>query len=115
VTGATVILGILVQVASATQADDAQRVGLMLVAAMLALGILEHWFLVLPFSEESLWRWALRSSKAEEPGEVPQRSEDRDAESGRGPGEYIGDPSVGGVESRAQPLCDPSPKGCTAP
>ena len=65
VTGASVILGLLVQLASAADPDSFQRVGLMLLASLLALGILEHWFLVLPTSEDALWRWALRPADAE--------------------------------------------------
>lgn len=32
-----------------------------LVAALLSLAVLEHWFLVLPLPAEQLWRWGLRS------------------------------------------------------
>lgn len=69
VTGATVVLAVLVQGAAAAD-DHFQRVGLMLVATLLALGILEHWFLVMPLGEEALWRWALQSQagKSERPG-----------------------------------------------
>lgn len=35
-------------------------VGLMLVATMLAMAILEHFLLVLPLPSTALWRWALR-------------------------------------------------------
>lgn len=34
-----------------------------LVAALLALGTLEHWFLVLPFEDAALWRWALNGRR----------------------------------------------------
>ncbi len=33
-------------------------------ATMLVLGLVEHWFLVLPVPFEQLWRWGLRSHKA---------------------------------------------------
>jgi hypothetical protein len=36
-------------------------VGLTLVTALLALAVLEHWFLVLPVPDEALWTWACRS------------------------------------------------------
>jgi len=65
ITAATVILGILVQLASEQESLDFQRMGFMLVSSLLALGILEHWFLVMPFSEEVLWRWALRGGQNE--------------------------------------------------
>nr|WP_316640887.1 putative photosynthetic complex assembly protein PuhE [uncultured Roseateles sp.] len=33
-----------------------------LVAAMLSLAVLEHWFMVLPLPSERLWNWSLRAS-----------------------------------------------------
>jgi putative photosynthetic complex assembly protein 2 len=36
-------------------------VGLSLLATLLALAVLEHWFLVLPLPDAALWRWALGS------------------------------------------------------
>jgi len=60
ITAATILLGLLVEHASEPFCGSFMRVGLMLVSTLLALGILEHWFLVLPFSEEVLWRWAIR-------------------------------------------------------
>ena len=33
--------------------------GLTLVASLIALGVLEHWFLMLPLPSEWLWRWSL--------------------------------------------------------
>jgi len=35
-----------------------------LVATLLALAVLEHWFLVLPMNEAALWAWGLKSRKA---------------------------------------------------
>jgi putative photosynthetic complex assembly protein 2 len=35
-----------------------------LVATLLALAVLEHWFLVLPMNEAALWGWGLKSRKA---------------------------------------------------
>ncbi len=35
------------------------QVALTLVATLLALAIIEHWFLVLPIEDAALWRWAL--------------------------------------------------------
>ncbi|RAI57681.1 putative photosynthetic complex assembly protein PuhE [Roseicella frigidaeris] len=45
--------------APATGPERAAGAGL--VATLLALGVLEHWFLVLPIPVEALWRWGLRS------------------------------------------------------
>jgi putative photosynthetic complex assembly protein 2 len=36
-------------------------VGMMLVATMLAMAILEHFLLVLPLPSTALWRWALKN------------------------------------------------------
>lgn len=64
VTAATVAAVWLVQLALAPGLAPGQAVGLMLVASMLALGILEHWFLVLPLPVDALWRWSLRARGA---------------------------------------------------
>ncbi|MGE5153398.1 MAG: putative photosynthetic complex assembly protein PuhE, partial [Bdellovibrio bacteriovorus] len=37
-----------------------RSVGLTLVAVLLALAVLEHWFLVLPVPDEALWTWAFK-------------------------------------------------------
>ena len=88
VTAATVVLGLLVELASLPEILDFQRVGLMLVATLLALGILEHWFLVLPFSEEVIWRWALRGNESVRSLRVVKVMESGEAkpEVGVGPG-----------------------------
>lgn len=53
-------------VALAVLADKAgthdQAIGLALVAVLVALGALEHWFMVLPMPVVDLWRWAVRST-----------------------------------------------------
>ena len=40
--------------------DDFNRTGFTLVASLMALAVLEHWFLVLPLHDTALWNWALR-------------------------------------------------------
>lgn len=59
VTLPTVIVVLLVSQALEPEAAGFSAVGLILVATLLALGILEHWFLVLPLPDEALWAWAL--------------------------------------------------------
>ena len=44
-------------------AQPAAMVGSALVATLLALALLEHWFMVLPFSSHALWQWAVPHSK----------------------------------------------------
>jgi putative photosynthetic complex assembly protein 2 len=48
-------------------ADDASAFGLTqatLLATILTLAVLEHWFLVVPLPADALWRWGLRSREA---------------------------------------------------
>ena len=40
-----------------------QSVGLALVASLLALAVLEHWFMILPWNSEKLWNWGLKSHR----------------------------------------------------
>lgn len=61
VTVASLIALVLVQSALADHASAFQTAGAMLLATLLALAILEHWFLVLPLPDAALWRWAMRS------------------------------------------------------
>jgi putative photosynthetic complex assembly protein 2 len=58
---ATVIMCLLVDTALELPAGGFGGVALMLAATLLALAILEHWFLVLPLADGALWRWALGS------------------------------------------------------
>lgn len=59
VTLATVVVVLIVLQAMSAPASGNYSVGLMLVATLMSLGILEHWFLVLPLPDEALWAWAL--------------------------------------------------------
>jgi putative photosynthetic complex assembly protein 2 len=63
VTAATLVLGVLVQTATAADASPFVVVGYTLVATILALAILEHWFLVLPLPDAALWTWALKAAE----------------------------------------------------
>ncbi len=58
VTGATIVTGLLIQkYLRATTAFEST--GYTLVSSLLALAVLEHWFMVLPLPSERLWNWAL--------------------------------------------------------
>lgn len=46
-----------------TSHDPALVVGYALLAALTALALLEHWFMVLPLPDEKLWRWMLPAPK----------------------------------------------------
>ena len=57
VTAASALAFYLLLQALATN-DPFLRAADLLVSALLTLAVLEHWFLVLPFGESALWRWA---------------------------------------------------------
>jgi putative photosynthetic complex assembly protein 2 len=59
VTVPTLVVVLLVSRALGAESSEFATVGLILVASLLALGILEHWLLVLPLPDEALWAWAL--------------------------------------------------------
>lgn len=78
VTAATLMLGLIAQNAL-TAATPFAAAGLSLIAALLALAILEHWFLVLPISIVPLWRWnqeAPATSAAADSACAPERPHD---------------------------------------
>jgi putative photosynthetic complex assembly protein 2 len=61
VLGAGAVVVLLVLRALAPESTDAQTAGLMLIAALLALAVLEHVLMVLPFNATALWQWAMRA------------------------------------------------------
>ncbi len=64
VTVSTVLLVWVVQQAIAVNASDFASTGYSLLATLIALALLEHWFLVLPLPTETLWRWSMRADAA---------------------------------------------------
>ncbi|MEO1090563.1 MAG: putative photosynthetic complex assembly protein PuhE [Pseudomonadota bacterium] len=64
VTAATVVAGAMVVHAVALDPGPFGTAGLALVGTLLALAVLEHWFLVLPIPDAALWRWALKPDPA---------------------------------------------------
>ncbi|MEM9754770.1 MAG: putative photosynthetic complex assembly protein PuhE [Pseudomonadota bacterium] len=64
----------VVQAVLATGAAGA--VGYALVAALTALALLEHWFLVLPLPDERLWRWMLPEPHTTTTPQATRLSED---------------------------------------
>jgi len=73
VTLATLATAAAVQRAAAA-GDPFEGTGFALVAALLALGTIEHWFLVLPLPSEALFRWGLRSRERGSGAEVAPRA-----------------------------------------
>jgi putative photosynthetic complex assembly protein 2 len=60
VTAASVVIVMLVQKYAAA-ADAFGSAAYALITSLLALAVLEHWFMVLPLPSEKMWHWALRS------------------------------------------------------
>jgi putative photosynthetic complex assembly protein 2 len=61
VTAATLVMASVVQqFGSAKTPYD--KISLSLMIALLGLGLLEHWFMVLPLPSERLWSWAFQSA-----------------------------------------------------
>ncbi len=54
----TTTVALLLAEAAAVAPDEAIA-GLTMLATLVALGVLEHWFLVLPVPDAALWRWAM--------------------------------------------------------
>ena len=61
VSASTVIAVWMVNEALDSAAGSARAIGLLLVATLLWLAILEHWLLVLPLQATALWQWAMRN------------------------------------------------------
>jgi putative photosynthetic complex assembly protein 2 len=61
VTTATAVTTFLLTMAFASDASAFQSTGYMLLASLTALGVLEHWFMVLPLPIAALWSWSMRS------------------------------------------------------
>jgi len=67
VTISTVVTVLLAQAALDPAATAFELVAYTFVATMMALAILEHWFLVLPLPAAALWNWSLRSRTPQTP------------------------------------------------
>ncbi|MEQ1800664.1 MAG: putative photosynthetic complex assembly protein PuhE [Gammaproteobacteria bacterium] len=59
--GTGVVVWLVYPVAAGASAFDGAAAGL--VATLLALAVLEHWFMVLPMNEAALWGWGFKSRK----------------------------------------------------
>jgi len=70
VTVSTVVCVYLVDAAVAPGASTFEAAGNSFLATLMALAILEHWFLMLPLPAQKLWSWGLKSRPAGQPFEV---------------------------------------------
>lgn len=61
VTAGTVAAILVFRAATGADLPAFETTGLLLVGTLLALGLLEHWFLMLPVSIDGLFRWGFRS------------------------------------------------------
>lgn len=64
VTVATVVMTLLIDHALSFPAGSFTAQGTVLAASLLALAILEHWFLVLPVADAALWDWVFEPNGA---------------------------------------------------
>jgi len=62
VTVSTLVTARLIQL-YASAADDFHATGYALLSSLLALAVIEHWFMVLPLPSERLWMWAFKSDR----------------------------------------------------
>jgi len=67
VTVATVAMAVLIEAALDYPSGSFAALALLLNATLLALAILEHWFLVLPVADTALWQWAFDASATTKP------------------------------------------------
>jgi putative photosynthetic complex assembly protein 2 len=61
VTASTLVTFALAQNAAAASSGSYEAVGYSLLAALMVLAVLEHWFLVVPLPTGALWSWGLTS------------------------------------------------------
>ena len=60
ITVATGAVGVMIYQVTQLPAGSPQSTAQLLLASLLALAILEHWFLVLPIADDALWKWSTR-------------------------------------------------------
>ncbi len=72
VTAATLATAWLASAALSAGASDFETVSYGLLATFAALGVVEHWFLVLPLPAGDLWKWSLSANAAAETAEARQ-------------------------------------------
>jgi putative photosynthetic complex assembly protein 2 len=102
ITVSTVVVVWLLHGAISAPAGSATAIGQLLVATMLAMGVLEHWMLVLPLNPSTLWRWALREGR-QSPSASPLDTQGTGPAMGTNSSTAIGGlPGSGGTQLRIQ-------------
>lgn len=79
VTAGTLGTLLLVQQATLAGGDAFATAGYVLLATLMALAVIEHWFMILPIPAETLWRWSLK------PATGDRRTDADDSHSARTP------------------------------
>lgn len=74
VTAGTLLTYFLIERAIAPTSEPFAAIGYTLVASLMALAVIEHWFMILPIHAEKLWRWSL----APTPSPLPPKLEKPD-------------------------------------
>ena len=64
VTLSTIATLLLAQKAAEASSGGFENAGCTMLATLMALAILEHWFLVIPLSQNALWSWGLKTHEA---------------------------------------------------
>ena len=64
VTAGTVATLLLIQQAMVADSGSFLATGYVLLATLMALAVIEHWFMILPIPAEALWRWSIKSGSA---------------------------------------------------
>ena len=78
VTLATAATGYCLSLALAAPAGSFDAQAAAILTALAALGVIEHWFLVLPFQPEALWGWSLGSRSNVKPSPADTAGPGRD-------------------------------------
>ena len=63
ITVSTVAIAVLLHKAMSIENDPFELLAFTFYIVILALGLLEHWFLVLPIPAEALWNWSVKARK----------------------------------------------------
>jgi putative photosynthetic complex assembly protein 2 len=105
VTVGSLLTAAVVQRATADQVGVFEATGYVFVATMLALAMLDHWFLVVPLPATALWGWSLKSHAATSPAPTRTGVPDQQGEESRG----LMTEAVGRVPERGGEAAIPAP------
>ena len=64
ITVSTIAIAVLVNKAMMVENDSFELLAFTFYIVILAAGVLEHWFMMLPLPSEALWNWAVKAKKA---------------------------------------------------